>query len=672
MERKAVSGIMLTLMLMGMLTLAFNIQLVYAVPRTWTVDDDGPADFHKIQDAINMADPGDTIFVRNGTYQENLIVNKNNLIIVGEDKVKTIIQVFKGTTVTITGDRVVFKSFTVYGSAGWYPDCTINMEYAVGCNITNNIVASNIIRLGYSSDNILSGNNLTHAGLFLEFAFGNIVSQNCIYSNNERAISLLNSSMNLIDSNNLTGDVGIYLLYSSFNNIFGNNITVRAAGIHLEHGSNNIIHVNYIKTDNIYGECTISFGWASNNYVYCNTIIGTLPYRNYTYYMRFYCSSNDIFYHNNFLNKTHQIISYNSTNVWDDGYPSGGNYWSDYTGIDLYKGPYQNETGGDGIGDSPYIIDANNVDHYPLMELYPYSYGVRSLTITAAVGGTTYPTPGTHTYFEGTLVAVTAIPGANYNFAYWELDGVYNGTNNPTTVLMDKVHTLKAVFSQIPPLSASLSPPSSSLLVGESVTFTSTVSGGRPPYNYQWYLNNNPVPGVIANTWIFTPTITGSFTVYLNVTDSLGNSIKSNEAAVTVAPPLSISICPMSASTIVSQSVIFTSTVLGGYTPYGYQWYLNGAPVLGATSNTWTFTPTTSGIYYVYLTVTDAKSNTIQSETARIAVVAVPVGGYSIPIKGQNTPNPLTLYLALIAILATVFTAIRRKIPKKITEKNKS
>jgi hypothetical protein len=54
-------------------------------------------------------------------------------------------------------------------------------------------------------------------------------------------------------------------------------------------------------------------------------------------------------------------------NKWDNGYPSGGNYWSDYNGTDLYSGPYQNVTGSDGIGDTPYVIDANNTDHYPLM-----------------------------------------------------------------------------------------------------------------------------------------------------------------------------------------------------------------------------------------------------------------------------------------------------------------
>jgi parallel beta-helix repeat protein len=79
-------------------------------------------------------------------------------------------------------------------------------------------------------------------------------------------------------------------------------------------------------------------------------------------------SSDNIFYHNNFTDNPCQVTcGRRSINIWDDGYPSGGNYWSDYTGVDLFGGPYQNMTGGDGIGDTPYIIDANNQDRYPLM-----------------------------------------------------------------------------------------------------------------------------------------------------------------------------------------------------------------------------------------------------------------------------------------------------------------
>jgi hypothetical protein len=79
-----------------------------------------------------------------------------------------------------------------------------------------------------------------------------------------------------------------------------------------------------------------------------------------------YYFSNNVVYHNNFINNTEQVsVSY--VHTWDDGYPSGGNYWSDYTDVDLYSGPYQNETGSDGVWDHPYVIDANNQDRYPLV-----------------------------------------------------------------------------------------------------------------------------------------------------------------------------------------------------------------------------------------------------------------------------------------------------------------
>jgi len=133
----------------------------------------------------------------------------------------------------------------------------------------------------------------------------------------------------------------------------------------------------------------------------------------------------------------------------------------------------------------------------------------------------------------------------------------------------------------------------------------------------------------------------------------------------TAPPPLSVSISPLSAPILVGQSVTFTSTVSGGYTPYGYQWYLNGAPVSGATSNTWAFTPTTGGIYYIHLKVTDAKGNTTQSQTARITAATVPVGGYSIPIERPVTAQPVLPYIALVAALTAVFTKLRPKTRRK-------
>jgi hypothetical protein len=75
------------------------------------------------------------------------------------------------------------------------------------------------------------------------------------------------------------------------------------------------------------------------------------------------------------------------------GYPSGGNYWSDYNGKDVYSGPCQNVTGSDGIGDTPYVIDGDNRDNYPIMKPYPWGahdVGVTSVTASKNVVGQGY------------------------------------------------------------------------------------------------------------------------------------------------------------------------------------------------------------------------------------------------------------------------------------------
>jgi parallel beta-helix repeat protein len=79
-------------------------------------------------------------------------------------------------------------------------------------------------------------------------------------------------------------------------------------------------------------------------------------------------SSGNVIFHNNFVNNTQQVYSDSSVNTWDNGYPSGGNYWSDYKGIDEKSGPDQDQPGSDGIGDTPYSIKEGVVDRYPLMK----------------------------------------------------------------------------------------------------------------------------------------------------------------------------------------------------------------------------------------------------------------------------------------------------------------
>jgi len=85
-------------------------------------------------------------------------------------------------------------------------------------------------------------------------------------------------------------------------------------------------------------------------------------------------SSGNLFYHNNIINNTIQVCANGGSNDWDNGYPSGGNYWSDYSGVDLYSGPNQDQPGSDGIGDTAQVYQYNtyyHVDYYPLMNTWP-------------------------------------------------------------------------------------------------------------------------------------------------------------------------------------------------------------------------------------------------------------------------------------------------------------
>jgi parallel beta-helix repeat protein len=235
------------------------------------------------------------------------------------------------------------------------------------------------------------------------------ISQNKIMENGD-GIWLLYSSNNSIRGNNMVGkDIaydgyGIRLYPSSnYNSIIGNNIKANSEGIVLEYSSNNSIIRNNItnNSDGIFlGRSSnynsiIGNNLTANNFrgisLYSssnNSIIGNNIKANDYYGIEIdNCSSNKI-YHNNFINNTSQVWIYHSIspNIWDDGYPSGGNHWNDYNGKDLYSGPYQNVTGSDGIGDTPYVVYVSgspygiNTDNYPLMGPYLCFDGISTVS----------------------------------------------------------------------------------------------------------------------------------------------------------------------------------------------------------------------------------------------------------------------------------------------------
>ena len=160
-----------------------------------------------------------------------------------------------------------------------------------------------------------------------------------------------------------------------------------------------------------------------------------------------------------------------------------------------------------------------------------------TLTIVTTTGGTTDPPPGSYTYDEGTIVSVTAIPEENYKFDHWELNGTFYSDQSTVEVTMDNNYELKAFFEYLPSLSVSISPPSATINLGESVTFSTLPPEGRPPYSYQWYLNGNPIPGANSSTWTFRGTESGIYYICVVVTDSVHNEAQSSAAKVTVRTP---------------------------------------------------------------------------------------------------------------------------------------
>jgi len=163
-----------------------------------------------------------------------------------------------------------------------------------------------------------------------------------------------------------------------------------------------------------------------------------------------------------------------------------------------------------------------------------------ALTIVAESGGSTNPPPGTYAANQNSTFQVTATPNVDYILDHWELDGTNVGSENPYSVLMNANPTVKAIFVYSPPplqFLVTISPMSASIDKGQSVEFNSAVSGGAPPYDYQWYLDNNPVLGGTSDSWIATFAESGIHYVYLRVTDSNSNSAQSSIARINVASP---------------------------------------------------------------------------------------------------------------------------------------
>jgi hypothetical protein len=137
-------------------------------------------------------------------------------------------------------------------------------------------------------------------------------------------------------------------------------------------------------------------------------------------------------------------------------------------------------------------------------------------------------------YDQSTPVTLAAQTIIGYSFNNWDIDGTSQGTTNPVTPTMNNPHTATAHCTQLPPLTVSINPLLSTIIVGQSVNFASNVTGGLPSYTYKWILDSSPVPGASSSTWIFTPSLSGIYFVQLEVKDSQGTTVTSLSARVEV------------------------------------------------------------------------------------------------------------------------------------------
>jgi parallel beta-helix repeat protein len=299
-----------------------------------------PDDYSTIQAAVYAAGPGDTIHVRKGMYKEDIIIDKS-LTLQGEDRNSTIIDGGgDGTVVHITASHVLVQGFTVtngdYGIEFWstQPIHHITLRDLI---ITQNKVFG-IQTLRTAGQHVIEDCILSHNVECSLFAhqFSRSVIRNCEAFGNGGDLRVGWSWHCIIEGNKVhhNRDGGISI-DSCYNTTVERNLTCSNIG--------KGISLFYISSHNT----------IKNNIVF-NNLVGI-----YNSLLWGGFGENRIF-HNDILDNQTQVFEMikGSTQfqLWDNGYPSGGNYWSDYKGRD---------TDQDGLGDIPHKLIGAARDNCP-------------------------------------------------------------------------------------------------------------------------------------------------------------------------------------------------------------------------------------------------------------------------------------------------------------------
>ncbi|MEE9341962.1 MAG: NosD domain-containing protein [Thermoplasmata archaeon] len=219
------------------------------------------------------------------------------------------------------------------------------------------VILANCSNVSVSGQSVNNGS----VGILMGFSEYNDISGNTASSNEVYGIQMYASNHNTLSDNNVSyNQWGIHLYSSTQNTIARNEVYRNEMGMAIRADSNNnTVDLNIVSESQQYG--------IGTSYSPDNIIVGNDVLRN-RQGISISVSSGTRIYHNNIIDNTFQGGDNTDSNQWDDGYPSGGNHWSDYAGVDVMSGPDQDQPGSDGIGDTPYNVDADTQDRYPLMD----------------------------------------------------------------------------------------------------------------------------------------------------------------------------------------------------------------------------------------------------------------------------------------------------------------
>jgi nitrous oxidase accessory protein NosD len=319
-----------------------------------------PDDFSTIQEAVEYAAEGDTVFVKNGVYtvddNTTLVIDKT-LSLIGEDPENTVIlgafSMYPENDVAI---RVAAPNVTISGFT--IKDCPVAIAianyyaepYPSGCRIVNNNILNNSEGIRPQRNNVfISGNNITRnkAGITGSSTENVFITGNNITDNQYYGINIGMSRNVTICGNNISNNAGgINLIYYGPYDVYGNNINQNGWGIRFAEGCQNATVYGNTITQNGVGVVLLIFPNGGDVAVsgVGNTVFGNLFVDNSEQVSQ---DKTDFILNSSWSMGTDIVL-------WDNG--ALGNYWDDYDGVD---------ENGDEIGDTPYIIDENNQDNYP-------------------------------------------------------------------------------------------------------------------------------------------------------------------------------------------------------------------------------------------------------------------------------------------------------------------